>query len=87
MIDIEELKKLPTHVKVDLIDQLLHSIDDNEDNGQEADESDADTEIIKEMVRRLEDMESGKDPGYTWEEAEAIWLNTIKNAREVHGQI
>lgn len=48
MIAIEELKKLPTHEKVDLIDQLLHSINDNEKDKQEADESNADPTVVKE---------------------------------------
>jgi len=84
---MEELKRLPTQEKVNLIAQLLHSIHDNDENEQEADESDTDPEIVKEMERRLDDMKSGKDPGYTWEEAKAIWLQNIKKRKIARAQV
>ena len=83
MIEIEELKKLPNHIKMDLIDELLHSMNDSEVDEYEMEETD--TEIIKEMEQRLDDMKSGKDPGYTWEEAKAILIEDMNNRKAHRG--
>jgi len=78
MIDIEELKKLPTHVKVDLIDQLLHSIDDSEDDSIQVEEN---SELLKEMEQRLDDMRTGKMETYSWEDAKKMILEDLKIRR------
>lgn len=73
MIDLTEIKKLPDEEKWKIIDEIEESMEGGRGNWD-----DIDPETIKEMERRLEDMRSGKDPGYTWEEAEAIWRKTLK---------
>jgi hypothetical protein len=74
MIDIEELKKLPTAEKWRIIDELEASMSEEDELALEPE-----PRLLKEMEQRVEDLRSGKNTGYTWEEAEAIWRQTLLN--------
>lgn len=78
MIDLTEIKKLPDEEKWKIIEEIEASMEAGESVAQG--EDDVDENLLQEMERRLDDMESGKDPGYTWQEAEAIWEKTLKSS-------
>ena len=79
MIDLTEIKKLPDEEKLRVIEELAASMEEKTETSD-----DFDDELLKEMERRLEDMRSGKDLGYTWEEAKAMLLKEINTSNSVH---
>lgn len=78
MIDLTEIKKLPREEKWKIIEEIEESME-----SEDMPEEDIDPEILKEMKQRLDDLRSGKDLGYTWEEAKAILLKEINNKKSV----
>lgn len=76
MIDLTEIKKLPDEEKWKIIEEIEESMEGSRDSWD-----DIHPNVIKEMESRLDDMKSGKDSGYTWEEAKAILLNEIKDKK------
>jgi putative addiction module component (TIGR02574 family) len=75
MIDVEEILKLSTDEKVQLIDLLRQSI---------ADDSNAEIGLTeeqqKELDRRIDLHESGQGKTYSWDEVKA---QVFKNANQV----
>lgn len=86
MIDIEELKKLPTHVKVELIDELLHSMDDSSEN-ESGEDNDLDDEVLQEIERRSTAMHTGEMETYSWEEAKIILQDALNKRNSPDGSL
>ncbi len=68
MIDISEIKKLPTEEKLRIIDELLDSIDEAETDQYNADEESP--EVIALLEERTAKYERGESKGHSWQEVE-----------------
>ena len=78
--DISEIKKLSTEEKLQIIDELWESINNNEANGEE--EFDEDAEVTAILQERIEKYDRGEGVFYTWEEAKKIINQRLEDFRK-----
>lgn len=68
--DISETKKLSTKEKLQIIDELLETIESDEAKGEET--FNEDPEVIALLQERIEKYERGEGISYSWEEAKRL---------------
>lgn len=78
--DISEIKKLSTEEKLQIIDELWETIEDEEAN--EEDTFDVESEVGALLQERIEKYERGEGVPYSGEEAKRILLSNLDKRQD-----